>query len=58
MTNASTGKFDLARLEDVLNQLARLGWAAKGMTTMHVKGYTGALEEAIVVLLERSREAN
>jgi ribosomal protein S27E len=52
------GKFDLARLEDALNQLARLGWAAKTMTTPHLKGYSGALEEVVVVLLERCHEAS
>ena len=52
------GKFDLARLEDALNHFARLGWVAKSMSIPHVKGYTGAVEEVIVVLLERCREAN
>lgn len=52
------GKFDLARLEEALNQLAHLGWVAKSLTTPHLKGYTGALEEVVVVLLERSRETN
>ncbi len=52
------GKFDLARLEDALNHFARLGWVAKSMSIPHVKGYTGAVEEVIVVLLERCREAS
>jgi hypothetical protein len=52
------GKFDLARMEDVLNQLGRHGWAGKAMTTTHLKGYTGALEEVIVVLLERGGDAS
>jgi hypothetical protein len=52
------GKFDLARMEDVLNQLARLGWAARSMTTSHVKGYTGALEEVIIILLERGSDGS
>jgi hypothetical protein len=52
------GKFDLARMEEALNHFARLGWAAKAMTTPHLKGYTGALEEVIVVLLERCHEAS
>jgi hypothetical protein len=52
------GKFDLTRMEDALNQLARVGWVAKSMTTPHLKGYTGALEEVVVVLLERCREAS
>lgn len=47
------GKFDLARLEEALNHFARQGWVAKSMTTPHLKGYTGALEEVVVVLLER-----
>lgn len=51
------GKFDLVRLEDALNHFARLGWVAKSMLVPHLKGYSGAMEEVIVVLLERCREA-
>ena len=47
------GKFDLARLEEALNHFARQGWKAKSMLTPHVKGFSGAMEEVIVVLLER-----
>ena len=47
------GKFDLARLEEALNHFARQGWRVKSMSTPHVKGFTGVLEETIVVLLER-----
>ncbi len=47
------GKFDLARLEEALNHFGRQGWIVKSMSTPHVKGFTGVLEETIVVLLER-----
>jgi Domain of unknown function (DUF4177) len=47
------GKFDLTRLEEALNHFGRQGWTVKSMSTPHVKGFTGALEETIVVLLER-----
>jgi hypothetical protein len=47
------GKFDLARLEEALNHFGRQGWTVKSMSTPHVKGFTGVLEETIVVLLER-----
>jgi hypothetical protein len=47
------GKFDLARLEEVLNQFAKQGWTAKAMTLPHIKGYGGVAEETVVVLLER-----
>jgi Domain of unknown function (DUF4177) len=47
------GKFDLARLEEALNHFAKQGWVVKAMTLPHVKGYTGATEEMIVVVLER-----
>jgi hypothetical protein len=47
------GKFDLVRLEEALNHFARQGWTAKTMLTPHVKGFTGAMEEVIIVLLER-----
>jgi hypothetical protein len=50
------GKFDLARMEEALNHFGRLGWVAKSMVIPHLKGYTGALEEVIVVLLERCPE--
>ena len=47
------GKFDLTRLEEALNHFGRQGWTVKSMSTPHVKGFSGALEETIVVLLER-----
>jgi hypothetical protein len=50
------GKFDLGRLEEAVNLYARQGWVAKTMVTPHLKGFTGALEEVIVVLLERHKE--
>ena len=50
------GLFDLARLEEALNLYARQGWVAKSMSLPHVKGFSGALEETVVVLLERCKE--
>ena len=50
------GKFDLARMEEAINHLARQGWAARGLITPHLKGYAGVLEEVIVVLLERDHQ--
>src|SRR4051794_37561519 len=47
------GKFDLGRLEEALNYYARQGWVVKAMSTPHVKGFTGVLQEEFVVLLER-----
>jgi hypothetical protein len=47
------GKFDLARLEEALNHFGRQGWIVKAMSTPQVKSFSGALEETIVVLLER-----
>jgi Domain of unknown function (DUF4177) len=47
------GKFDLARLEEALNHFAKMGWAVKAVSTPHVKGFTGAMEETITVLMER-----
>ena len=41
-----------ARLEEALNHFGRQGWAVKSMSTPHVKGFTGVMEETIVVLLE------
>jgi hypothetical protein len=47
------GRFDLTRLEEAINHFARQGWAVRSMLAPHVKGFTGAMEETIVVLLER-----
>jgi len=47
------GRFELARLEEAPNHFARQGWVVRAMLTPHVKGFSGALEETIVVLLER-----
>lgn len=47
------GKFDLARLEETLNNLARQGWIAKSMCLPHLKNFQGAMQEEVVVLLER-----
>jgi hypothetical protein len=52
------GRFDLSRLEEALNHFARQGWVAKSMLAPHVKGFSGALEETIVVLLERCKEGS
>jgi hypothetical protein len=46
-------RFDLGRLEEALNHFSRQGWVVKSVMTPHVKGFSGALEETIVVLLER-----
>ena len=47
------GKFDLGRLEEALNHYAKHGWTAKTMLAPHMKNFTGAIEEVIVVMLER-----
>ncbi|WP_206108234.1 DUF4177 domain-containing protein [Paludisphaera soli] len=47
------GKFDLTRLEDAINHYAKLGWVAKSMCLPHVKNFQGAMQEEVVVLLER-----
>lgn len=47
------GKFEIARLEEVLNQLARQGWTAKSICLPHLKNFQGAMAEEVVVLLER-----
>lgn len=47
------GKFDLPRLEEALNQMARQGWIAKSMCLPHLKNFQGTLHEEVVVLLER-----
>jgi hypothetical protein len=47
------GKFDLPRLEEVLNYYARQGWVVKGMSLPHLKGFGDALKEEVVILLER-----
>ncbi len=47
------GKFELPRLEEILNQMAREGWTAKSMCLPHTKNFQGAIQEEVVVLLER-----
>ncbi len=47
------GKFEFGRLEGAINHYAREGWVVKAMSTPHVKGFSGGLEEVIVVLFER-----
>ena len=47
------GKFDLARLEQVLNDLARQGWVVKAMSTPHLKDFGGNFKEEVVIILER-----
>jgi hypothetical protein len=47
------GKFDLSRLEEALNHFSRNGWAVKAVMTPQIKGFSGAYEETIVVVLER-----
>ncbi len=47
------GKFDLNRLEEALNHFGRQGWVVKAVMTPPIKGFSGAYEETIVVLLER-----
>jgi hypothetical protein len=46
-------KFDLVRLEEVLNHYARDGWVVKAMTTPHLKTFGETVKEEVVVLLER-----
>ncbi len=47
------GKFDVARLEETLNQFARQGWVVKAMSNPHLKDFGGGTKEEVVVLLER-----
>jgi Domain of unknown function (DUF4177) len=47
------GKFELARLEEVINHYARQGWVVRGMSTPHLKGFGEGTKEEIVILLER-----
>ncbi|HEV3164924.1 MAG TPA: DUF4177 domain-containing protein [Isosphaeraceae bacterium] len=47
------GKFDLSRLEEAINFYAHQGWKVKTMTPAQVKGFTGGIQEELVVLLER-----
>jgi hypothetical protein len=47
------GKFDMARLEEAINHLAKQGWVAKSMCLPHMKNFQGAMQEEVVVLMER-----
>jgi hypothetical protein len=47
------GKFDMTRLEEAINHLAKQGWVAKSMCLPHMKNFQGAMQEEVVVLMER-----
>ena len=47
------GKFDMARLEEAINHLAKQGWVARSMCLPHMKNFQGAMQEEVVVLMER-----
>ncbi len=46
-------KFDLPRLEEVINTFALKGWTVRSMTTAQVAGFSGGVREELIVLLER-----
>ena len=46
-------KFDLARLEEVINAFALNGWTVRSMTTAQVTAFSGGMREELLVLLER-----
>jgi hypothetical protein len=46
-------KFDLARLEEVINAYALNGWMVRSMTTAQVAAFSGGMREELLVLLER-----
>ncbi len=46
-------KFDLARLEEVINAFALNGWIVRSMTTAQVTAFSGGMREELLVLLER-----
>lgn len=43
----------MARLEQVLNDLARQGWVVKAMSTPHLKDFGGNPKEEVAIILER-----
>ncbi len=47
---AASGKFNPLRLEEVLNEHARQGWAVKTAATVTVVGHGGSHDELIVIL--------
>jgi hypothetical protein len=46
-------KFDLARLEEVINAFASKGWTVRSMTSAQVAAFSGGMREELLVLLER-----
>jgi hypothetical protein len=48
-----SGKFDPAKLEDMLNSYASEGWTLKAATTAEIPGAFGSREE-IIFIIERS----
>lgn len=47
---AASGKFNPLRLEEVLNEHARLGWTLKAAATVNVVSHGGSHDELIVIL--------
>jgi hypothetical protein len=47
---AATGKFNPLRLEEVLNDHARQGWAVRSAATITIAGHGGSHDELIVIL--------
>ena len=48
-----SGKFDPAKLEEMLNSYAGEGWALKAVTTAEIPGAFGSREE-IIFIIERN----
>jgi hypothetical protein len=49
-TKGFSGKFDLNKLEDTLNECAASGWLVKSAVTMSVPTHGGTHEELLVIL--------
>jgi hypothetical protein len=47
------GKYEFGKMEEAINYYGRQGWVVKAMSAPKVKGYSGALEDIVVVLFER-----
>ena len=45
-----SGKFNAAKLEELLNSRARQGWELKAAVTMNIPGHGGSHDELIVIL--------
>ena len=52
----SSGRFDIEKIEAVLNAHAAEGWVVKGAATAAIPGLLGGSRDEIIVILEKDKQ--